>query len=115
MKKTLIIVILFLTSCNGEEKTIVLTDFNTVFYDSLVPKNNNIYKSYTSYTIKIKGFVNDSVKFKFYNGKDATPFFFNGNIDERFMFDYYGRSTEHIFFDPYKATEGKLDIKYGLY
>ena len=101
-------------SCNKDKKYIIITDFSKTFIDSLYPYQKTI-SGYTTFYIEIKGEVNDSIILKFHKNKDAVHFYFNGKINEKMSFDYYGGVHQIIKFDPYKATNGKLKIKYGLY
>jgi len=111
MKKYIcIVLILFLSSCvRNDRNKLIITEFNKKIVDTLHPYN----KSYTAYNINIKGYINDSIRIGF--GPDSYSFYFVGEIDEKLIFDYYGQFERLFIFDPYKATEGRLEIKYGLY
>ena len=102
-----------LLSCREREdrKSITITDFSKSFSDTLYPNENS---TYAAVSVEIKGEVNDSIILEFH-ARDAIPLYFNGRIDERITFDYYGGGPQIFIFKPYKATEGKLEIKYGLY
>jgi len=102
-----------LVSCGEREdrKSITITDFSKSFSDTLYPIKNT---TYAAVSVEIKGEVNDSIILEFH-ARDAIPFYFNGKIDERFSFDYYGEGPQILNFKPFKATRGKLKIEYGLY
>ncbi|WP_036385385.1 hypothetical protein [Muricauda sp. MAR_2010_75] len=114
MKKALIIFILsiFFLSCDckncGDHRNFIVTDFSQKRVDTLVPYKN---KSYVGYFIRIKGYVNDTIKIKREGYYDKNLI---GKIDTLMNGDYYG--TENIIwtFDPYRASEGKLEIEYSL-
>lgn len=119
MKKlylTILIISLFFSCSRKDRKKITLTEFDTVFIDSLEPKENNVFR-YAMYNVWIEGYVNDSIRIRLSldPSDDSYWFHFQGNIKERLYTDYYGDFKRYIYFDPYKATEGKLEIKYGLY
>lgn len=110
---SLILSILFLSSCSesNDRKEIKITDFQEKFQDSLVPND----RSYSTYYIRVRGYANDSIKIIPGQEGDGTySFYYNGNIDEELRMDYYGTYTQHFTFDPYKATEGELNIEYKL-
>lgn len=103
-----------LVSCGEREdrKLIIITDFNKSFSDTLYPNKNS---TYTMMNIWVKGFVNDTILIKL-RSKDSKPILkLKGEINERWYTDYYGGGERIVIFEPYKATEGKLEIKYGLY
>ncbi|WP_236974050.1 hypothetical protein [Membranihabitans maritimus] len=94
-------------------KTVVIEDFNQRIVDSLVAKPN---KSYSTYFVKINGFVNDSVYVQMWKEGFRIKLF--GTIDTVFRSDFYGgersKGTRHFIFDPYKADEGNLEINYSI-
>ncbi len=108
-----IILSALLVSCGerADRKSVTITDFSKSFSDTLYPIKNT---TYVAVSVEIKGEVNDSIILEFH-ARDAIPFYFNGRIDERITFDYYGGGPQIFIFKPYKNTEGKLEIKYGLY
>ncbi len=117
LQLTLIILIfVFLSSCNYKnEQTVTIVDFQSEFVDSLIPKKKMIKNGYATFNVEIKGFVNDSIKINLENGKQNTSFFLNGKIDSRFIDEYSGCCPRYIYIYPYKASKGKVEIKYGLY
>ncbi len=117
--KHLIIILFFLLiifpSCNRDKKSVLITDFSKVFIDSLKPYDSNFLNNYTTYYIRIIGNTNDSVKFRFVKSDSAVYFIHKGKINKKYSFDYYGYYPQYLYFDPYKATKGKLEIKYELH
>jgi len=110
MKKIKILIISFLVfaSCGKDYRKFTITDFSKKRIDTLRPYG---YKSYVSYYIKIKGHTNDSIKiFR----KGYYDIILSGNIDTLINGDYYGTEKVIWVFDPYNATEGELEIEYGL-
>jgi len=116
INKLLIFIIAYtiILSCNNDKKSITITDFSKTFTDSLYPHEKDVLE-YTTFYIEIDGEVNDSIILEFVDSIDAIPFYFNGEINKKLSFDYYGGVHQIIKFKPYKATSGKLKIKYGLY
>jgi competence protein ComGF len=114
IKKVMLYVILIcgFLSCNTDKRKITITDFSKSFSDTLYPNKNS---TYAAFFVEIKGEVNDSIILEFHESKNALPFYFDGKIDKRLSLDYYGDGPQILNFKPYKATEGKLEIKYGLY
>ena len=110
MRKLLFIFALILIfSCDKEDKMkFTITDFSKKRIDTLIPYEN---KSYVVFFISVKGFSNDSIKLK---RKGYYEIQLIGDIDTIVRYDYYGGENVIIEFNPYKATEGKLDIKYNL-
>jgi hypothetical protein len=94
----------------------VITDFENVLIDSLVPYESSFFNSYAMQNIFIKGYVNDSIKINFgrISGDPKYSYFLKDSIDTRLYRDYYGGYTGYFYFDPYKATEGKLEIRHSL-
>lgn len=117
MKKKIRIVQFFFTvfllttfSCSKVSKNININEFNKAIKDSLTPIEN---VSYTSYIIRIKGHANDSSYIK--PCDSCYKFYVSGDsIDEKLIFDYYGEFKVRFEFNPYKATEGKLDIEISI-
>ncbi len=116
MKKIIAIclTLLFFISCNrNDEKKIIITKFENIFVDSIVPIKN---KTYTSYNLFIKGYANDSIEVRKSKSKNdnSYSYFYKGDIDIRLDSDYYGENVQYFYFNPYKATEGRLEITYSL-
>lgn len=97
-----------LTSCFQKERKIKITDFSKTYADTLRPKKD---ASYASSVLLIKGHVNDTVMVSFYGIERK----FNGIVDEKLDTDYYGMIDVYFMFDPMDATEGELEIQYGIY
>ncbi len=106
---------LFVSCSIKKKKEIVITNSTKRFSDSLVPSKRMIRSGYVNYIVEIKGVVNDSVKFNLFDGKEFSTFYLKGDIENKFMDEYSGCCPRYLIFDPYKATEGKLEIEYGLY
>lgn len=113
----LILVILILTSCNDDtyRKGVIITDFNSTFIDSLTPDKKRI-QSYTTYNVILKGKVNDTIEIRLSKNKGdvSNSFYYSGEIDSRIHDDYYGEEVRYIYFNPYKASKGQLEINYRL-
>ena len=114
MKKIAIGCLLYFLAlgCNckncGDHRKFTVTDFTQKRMDTLVPLE---HKSYVGYFAKIKGNVNDTIQFRREGYFDINLF---GEIDTLINGDYYGTEDIIWIFDPYKATEGELEIEYGL-
>lgn len=120
MKRTIliffIVIVTLPTSCSQiqDKKFVTITDFSKGYRGELLPKESLIHE-YTTYFVEIKGEVNDSIILRFHEGEDAIQFYFIGKINKRLSFDYYGGTRRVFIFDPFKATNGRLKIEYGLY
>ncbi|MFN0729825.1 hypothetical protein [Polaribacter gochangensis] len=108
MKKLIFIfAIVLITSCDKQDRVkFTVTDFSKKRIDTLKPIEG---KSYFGSFFKINGFVNDTIRIQPYFGNGLV-----GEIDTIVRVDYYGGLNVIIEFDPYKATEGKLEIEYNL-
>ncbi len=69
MKFKVIIIVFFLISCNQNQdfKKIKITDFSKVRIDTLIPNSD---KSYYMQHIKVKGFIDDTIKVKYLESFD---------------------------------------------
>lgn len=109
MCRTVLVFLGFLfISCNKDYRKFTVTDFSKVRVDTLVPYKN---KTYVSFIIKVKGFSDDTIKIKRDGYYDIK---FSGEVDTLLNSDYYGTHDVICIFDPYKATEGELEIEYSL-
>lgn len=102
-----------LLSCIEREdrKSITITDFSKSFSDTLYPNENS---TYAMMNIWVRGFVNDTILIKLHS-KDSEPILkLKGEINERWYTDYYGEGERIVIFEPYKATNGELEIKVKL-
>lgn len=116
MKRSLyILLILTLQSCGSKDyKKFTITDFSKKRVDTLIPykwKKKSPFHSYVMYNIKVKGYVNDTIKIKHNGWLDINLV---GKIDTLIQTDYYGTNKKVVVFDPYRATRGKVDIEYSL-
>lgn len=101
-----ICLILFI-SCKKNEKEIKIDDFSDNFSDTLYLNDN----SYTAAKSMISGMANDTIIIKFNNIERR----FIGQFKYKFDMDYYGGNNVIFQFEPYKATNGVLIAKYGIY
>lgn len=109
-----IILILSFTSCNYDTRKFTVKDFSKKRIDTLKPykwKNYSPFHSYVMYNIKVKGYVDDTIKIKHKGFYDINLF---GKIDTLIQSDYFGEYEIITIFDPYKANNGKLEIEYDL-
>lgn len=97
-----------------------ISDFSAPKTVTLTPYK---WKLYAMLNIKVKGFVNDTIIIKnttsgYYGKKsynDIIGIRLTGKIDTIWKTDYYnGEGSRTFTFDPYKATEGELEIEIGL-
>jgi hypothetical protein len=110
----LIAILMLLSSCGNttDNKKITIEDFDEKFTDSLTPISG---KSYAVYYIKIKGTSNDTIRITASKPEDSSYYYYlNGDFEKEIIMDYYGGSNQYITFDPYKATEGKVELTYRL-
>ena len=62
----------------------------------------------------VKGYVNDTILIRL-GSMEGTPILrLKGRLDERWFTDYYGEGPQTFIFDPYKATDGCLEIRFTL-
>ncbi len=117
MKRILILfIVLIFISCNRKDrKKVTITKFDKIIIDSLEPYKNKVL-GYALHNIWIEGYTNDSIKIRVSKNPDdnSYSFYYKGKIKKRLSFDYYGEYKRYFYFDPYKATEGKITIKYEL-
>jgi hypothetical protein len=115
LKKTTVFLLLITLafSCSKEDsadrKSFVITDFEKPILDSLVPSTHT---AYSTYSIKIKGFSNDTILVYQYDKSLALRL--SGQIDSTFKSPHYGNATEFFIFEPFKATKGKITVEYML-
>lgn len=102
---------LFTAACSNSEviKKYTITDFTKSITDTLSPVKGEIY---TTQLIKLKGQVDDTIFVSF--GKGTYKHYFVNDIDITINPDYYGGHDAIFVFDPYRATKGKLDIKFSI-
>lgn len=97
-----------LISCSKNERKILIDDFTKKITDTLVPQEE---KAFGAVVYIIKGHSTDTIIVTF-NGVKKQFF---GKFDYKFRMDYYGGIDVDFEFDPYRATDGRIDIKYGIY
>ena len=102
---------LILVSCNMDKENLKITDFSKQKIITLKPYK---WKPYAMLKIRVKGFINDTTRLN-YNLYGGTDFFLKGKIDTLLVqTDYYGEGPVKFIFDPYKATDGELEIEIKL-
>jgi hypothetical protein len=112
MRKLFICFLLsILLGCGRDDEKIIISDFKESQIIILKPYKNY---PYTMMNIWIKGHVNDTILIKL-NSKTSKPILrLTGDINERWYTDYYGEGEKIIIFEPYRASEGNLEIKVSL-
>lgn len=106
-----ILLLVFLVSCGKDDETLHITDFTESKTVYLEPYDN---LSYAMMNIWVKGYVNDTVLVKLHSKNSEPILKFSGHIDVRWHMDYYGGRNKIVIFEPYKATEGDLELKMQL-
>ena len=94
---------------NKDRAKLEITDFSKKQTIVLEPYK---FIPYTFINIKVKGYINDTVKI--IQGPDLYDINLSGDIDTIRKIEYYGEGSRTFIFDPYKATEGKLEIEFNL-
>lgn len=115
MKNTKIIYVLFFVllifGCNKDYEKLIITNFSETKTVTLTPKK---FFPYAMLKVRIKGFCNDTIRFN-NNQYGNSSYFLMGKIDTLLIqTDYYGEKPVTFIFDPYKATEGNLEIEMKL-
>ncbi|MBR9757930.1 MAG: hypothetical protein GYB39_07585 [Algicola sp.] len=111
MKNYILLIFLsisLLISCSNNERKLLINDFSKKITDTLVPQES---KSYGAAGYVIKGISNDTILMTFYGIKKK----FTGSFEYKFRLDYYGGSDVEFEFNPYRASQGEIEISYGLY
>ncbi len=112
----LLALLILLNSCEDspDKKKVTIENFNEPFTDSLIPLPD---KHYAVFYTKIKGNSNDTIRLNISSDKSQDPnlnYYFTGDFEKEIRLDYYGESNKYITLDPYKATEGKVELIYQL-
>lgn len=112
----LLTLIFLLSSCDtsADKKNAKFDNFDKIFIDSLVPMAD---KNYSVFYVKIKGNSNDSIRLNIssdHNENEKLDYYFIGDFEKEIRLDYYGESKKYIKLDPYKATDGKLELDYQI-
>ncbi|MDC6363515.1 MULTISPECIES: hypothetical protein [Flavobacteriaceae] len=106
-----IVITLYLVSCNRDNKVLKINDFSESKTIHLKPYQNY---PYSMMNVWVKGYTNDTILIKL-NSKSNQPILkLSGQINERWYTDYYGEGEKNIIFEPYKATEGSIEIEAKL-
>lgn len=108
--------LILLNSCENspDKKKVTIENFREQFVDSLIPLPD---KHYAVFYTKIKGNSNDTIRLNISSTKSQDlnrNYYFTGDFEEEIRLDYYGGSNKYITLDPYKATEGKVELIYQL-
>ena len=98
---------MLMVSCQEPYKKLRITNFDKMVIDTIKFKD----KSYSNAKIKIKGYVSDTIKVKFY---EISKEYF-GEIDDQWNMDYYGGMDVIFCFDPFKAKDGEVTFEYGIH
>lgn len=108
----IILTILVLASCSGKKDkymhdkiTWEIESFNSKRSAILKPDST---KAYSSIIIKVEGETNDTIKIR----RDQGLYDINlsGEIDTIISGDYYGKMDQYFEFDPYKCSDGNIEI-----
>lgn len=102
----LIIATIFI-SCSNSKK-IRFTDFPQTYSEVLIPIDG---VGYTTAGYEIRGITNDTIIIKFY-GLERR---YSGEFEDKLYPDYYGGMDVNFEFDSYKADNGSVHVKYGIY
>ena len=105
----LLVSLLILSSCNGDNKTIIITDFSESKIITYEPRK---FWPYAFIDLKIKGNINDTLKLV--RGEPYYDILLTGELDTTRKIEYYGDAPIKFIIQPYKATKGKLEISLGL-
>jgi len=111
LKYAILLSVVLFSACNKDKANLKITDFSKK--QTVVLKPYKFYP-YAMLKIRVKGFVNDTVKIN-YDLYGNSNFYLNGKIDTILVStDYYGETPVTLTFNPYKATEGELEINIKL-
>lgn len=100
---------LLIISCEKDRAEIEVTDFTKKQTIRLEPYS---LMPYSMINIHVTGYVNDTIKII-----QEPPFYdikLVGELDTVRKIEYYGEGNKTFVFDPYRATNGKLNIKIKL-
>ncbi|MBJ7882788.1 hypothetical protein [Gelidibacter salicanalis] len=111
LKSLIWTLLILLSSCGQDNKILIIDDFTDSKIIVLKPYKNY---PYAMMNIWVKGYTNDTILIKL-DSKDSKPILkLSGDIDERWYTDYYGEGKRIIIFEPYKASDGKIELKTKL-
>lgn len=114
MKKIVLSLLLLplLNSCtHKDEKKHTDTIFKTPISDIIYPKKG---VGYTTMSINVKGYVDDSIYVAFGKDKSWAKFYQSKKIDTIISVDYYGDIPATFYYNPYKAKKGRVEISFSL-
>ena len=94
---------------SNREKTYEITKFDKPILDTLTPiKGGN----YSVKEIKVLGYTDDTIIVSF--GKGYYKHYLTKKIDTVFSTDYYGTKKAIFIFEPYRAKNGSLKLKFSI-
>lgn len=105
-----LICFLMFVSCkeSSDQAEMKMNSFDSVKEITLIPYDG---KTYVSWVIEAKGYIDDTIKIKREGYYDIN---LRGEIDTLINGDYYGQQIINYTVDPYKAKSGSLIIKFSL-
>lgn len=99
-----------LLSCSRKDRVfITITDFSKT--QTVVVEPYGIIP-YSMANIKVKGYVNDTIKI--IQGSGLFDIYLFGELDTIRKIEYYGEGPRTFIIDPYKASEGKLEMEFNF-
>lgn len=103
--------IIFHSCCYQDKAKLEVFNFSETRTVGVKPCEND---SYAMMNVWINGQTNDTILIKL-DTKESLPILkLSGKINERWYTDYYGGIDQMLIFDPYKATQGNLEIRFEL-
>lgn len=113
MKKLILFISLLFISCLHENKNeYSFEKFDKPIYDTIKPKTNI---KYTTQSIKVKGYVEDTIYVSFGRERIFTKFYLTKEIDTIINSDYYGAHDAIFVFDPRKCKNGKIKLTFSIF
>ncbi|MEP6260331.1 MAG: hypothetical protein ABJ092_02045 [Gillisia sp.] len=99
-----------LLSCSRKDRVfITITEFSKS--QTVVVEPYGVIP-YSMVNIKVKGYVNDTIKI--IQGPGLFDIYLYGELDTIRKIEYYGEGPRTFIIDPYKGSEGKLEIEFNL-
>ena len=103
--------LIFYSCCHQDKAKLEITDFSKTRTVFVKPCDND---SYAMMNVWINGQTNDTILIKLGTEESLPILKLSGKIKERWYMDYYGGFDQTLIFDPYKATQGNLEIRFEL-
>ena len=111
LRKSFVLIFLIIVSCGKDHAELKVTNFQKKDSITLEPYK---FRPYAMLNLRVKGYCNDTVRLN-YNLYGNTNHYIIGKVDTLLIqTDYYGETPVKFIFDPYRATEGELEIKVNL-